>query len=114
MDLSYAYVWEFLVQPGKEAEFELHYGHAGTWGQLFRQSPDYIETLLLKDNAAPGRYLTIDRWRTEAAHHAFRAAFSQQYAQLDQACEHLTVSERSLGSFNELPPDESSKPNPPT
>jgi heme-degrading monooxygenase HmoA len=101
MDSSYAYVWEFLVQPGMEAEFEQHYSRTGTWARLFRQSPDYIETLLLGDNAVPGRYLTIDRWRTEASHHAFRAAFSQQYEQLDQAFEHLTVSERSLGCFNE-------------
>lgn len=112
MGLSYAYVWEFLVPPDKEHEFELNYGPTGTWAQLFRESPDYIETLLLKDKAVPGRYLTVDRWRTETAHHAFRAAFSKQYEQLDKACEHLTVEERSLGSFNELPPNSSFKPKP--
>jgi heme-degrading monooxygenase HmoA len=108
----YTYVWEFEVSPDLATDFEQHYGPTGTWAQLFRRSPDYLETLLLKDNAVPGRYLTVDRWRSENAYLAFKSAFAAQYAQLDNECERLTAGERSLGEFSELPPDNSFKPKP--
>lgn len=112
MKNSYSYLWEFQVDPGMEAAFEAHYGPTGTWARLFRLSPDYIETLLLKDNAAPGRYLTLDRWRSEEGYQAFRSAHATQYAQLDKECARLTAAERSLGAFGELPRDSSSRPTP--
>lgn len=105
MEPGYAYAWEFQVKPGKEAAFEAHYGPAGTWARLFRESGGYIETLLLRDRAVPGRYLTVDRWRSEAAYLAFRSAFSRQYEALDCACEDLTAGERPLGAFDEWPRD---------
>lgn len=109
---TYTYLWEFEVSLELVADFEKQYGPAGTWAQLFRRSPDYIETLLLKDKAVPGRYLTVDRWRSEDAYLTFKSAFATQYAQLDNECERLTVGERSLGGFSELSPDSSFSPNP--
>lgn len=103
MQNAYAYLWEFQVRPGREAEFERHYAAQGTWARLFRRSPSYIETLLLKDGTVPGRYVTVDRWRDEAGYREFRSAFAQAYAELDEKCEQLTVAERSLGAFSELP-----------
>ena len=96
---GFVYLWEFQVKPGLEAEFELHYGPGGTWAQLFHGSPDFIETLLLKDKAVPGRYITVDHWRSEAAYQAFRSAFTPQYGKLDKECEQLTVNERLLGTY---------------
>ena len=96
---NYVCLWELQVRPGMEPEFERHYGPTGTWEQLFRCSPHFIETLLLRDKAVPGRYLTLDRWHSENAFHAFRSAFALRYAQLDKECEQLTVSERSLGAY---------------
>lgn len=98
----YTYLWEFDVSAERVTDFEQQYGQAGVWVQLFRQSPDYIETLLLKDNAVAGRYLTVDRWRSEEAFLAFKSAFSALYAQLDKDCEGLTMAERFLGGFSEL------------
>lgn len=112
MEDAYTYLWEFEVSPESVADFEQRYGPAGAWVQLFRRSPDYIETLLLRDSAVPGRYLTVDRWRSEQAYLAFKSTFATQYAQLDSECEQLTVSERSLGAFSELSPDNSSNPTP--
>ncbi len=34
---GYAYIWEFQVKPGIEAEFELHYGPEGTWPRRNRR-----------------------------------------------------------------------------
>ena len=80
MQNGYAYLWEFQVRPGLEREFERHYAAAGTWAQLFRRSPAYIETLLLKDSAVARRYVTLDRWRSEEGYREFRSAFAQAYA----------------------------------
>ena len=106
---TYVHLWEFHVSPAWAADFERHYGPAGTWAQLFGLSPDYLGTLLLKDNTVPGRYLTIDRWRSEDAYRLFRSTYARQYAELDNECEQLTIDERSLGTFNELPTDISFK-----
>jgi hypothetical protein len=112
VDNAYTYLWEFQVEADLEAEFARHDGPTGTWAQLFRQSPDYIETLLLMDDTVPVRYLTVDRWRGKNGYLAFKAAFAVQYAQLDKECERLTARECSLGMFCELPPNNSFKPNP--
>ena len=104
MSNSYTYLWEFHVRAELTEEFEHHYGPNGSWALLFRQSPGYIETLLLKDRMTPGRYVTMDRWQSEAAHHTFRSIFAKQYSQLDNLCERLTISESSLGEFCEFVP----------
>ncbi len=101
MNTGYSYVWEFLVSPESQAEFERHYGAEGTWVCLFRRSPGYIETLLLADRSTPGRYLTVDRWKSEEAYLAFRSAFSVPYAALDAECGKLTSGETFLGAFGE-------------
>lgn len=101
MAKGYTYVWEFQVPADLRAEFERHYGLEGSWVQLFRRAPGYLETLLLHDREVDGRYLTIDRWKSEAAYLAFRTSFAQEYAALDAACERLTTREVPLGTFRE-------------
>ena len=105
----HVHLWEFKVSTALTADFERHYGPTGTWAQLFSLSPDYVGTVLLKDSKVPGRYLTIDRWRNEEAYLLFRSTHAKQYAELDNECEQLTIDERSLGAFTELPPDYSFK-----
>jgi heme-degrading monooxygenase HmoA len=102
MTTGYTYVWEFTVDESARAEFEREYGPDGRWVALFRSAPGYLESLLLRDEAIPGRYLTVDRWQSEAAYRAFRADFAVQYAALDRDCERLTQTEHALGSFTEL------------
>ena len=101
MAARYTYIWEFHVAGEALEEFERHYGPAGTWVELFLQSPAYIATLLLQDSTNSLRYLTIDRWESEAAYQDFLSRFSEQYAHLDARCEHLTTSERLLGHYDE-------------
>jgi quinol monooxygenase YgiN len=91
--------WEFRVIPGKEAEFERHYGPEGTWVQLFRHSPAFVETELLRDPEQPGRYLTIDRWKDMASLDAFREKFATEYKRIDAQMESLTRNETKLGVF---------------
>ena len=99
----FVYVWEFRVAPGREREFLAAYGPSGAWALLFRMAAGYVETLLLQDQSSPGRFITIDRWSSQAARDAFLAEFRADYDALDRACEALTEEESDLGSYRELP-----------
>lgn len=101
MNERYTYVWEFFVDGEFRAEFERHYGADGTWVQLFRQAPGFIETLLLTDRARPERYVTVDRWESQAAYAEFGTAFGSEYADLDARFEKLTRAENLIGEFRE-------------
>src|SRR5262245_52251833 len=102
MATAYTYVWEFTVEQNACAEFEREYGPEGRWVALFRSASGYLESLLLRDQAVAGRYLTVDRWQSEAAYRAFRAEYAEQYAALDRDCERLTQTEHALGNFTEI------------
>ena len=55
-------VWQFEIAEEKVPAFEAAYGPEGAWAKLFRTSPDYQGTELLRDASNPSSYLTIDRW----------------------------------------------------
>ena len=98
----FVHLWEFRVSPEREQEFLAAYGPSGAWARLFREADGYVETLLLRDQSAPGRFLTVDRWASQDAHEVFLARFRAEYEALDRACESLTAQETSLGSYWEL------------
>ena len=101
--MSYVYLWRFVVRPGSEAEFEAAYGQDGAWVRLFRKADGYLDTKLLRDQAAPGTYVTIDRWASRAAWEAFRAAWAVEWEAIDNRCQALTEREEEIGRFEELP-----------
>ena len=92
-------VWQFEIAEEKIAAFEAAYGSDGTWAQLFRKSPDYKGTELLRDSYEPGKYLTIDRWTSEEAFRAFRKQHDAEYEVLDRSCDALTTRETRIGAF---------------
>lgn len=96
----FAYVWEFTVAAERRAEFERAYGGDGDWVALFRRSPDYLGTDLLRDRGDPGRYLTVDRWRSAAARAEFLQGHAEAISAIDHRCETLTLAERHLGDFD--------------
>ena len=102
--MAHVTIWEFLVPREAQPEFEVRYGPGGSWARLFRRSPDYLRTELVKDLTQPGRYLTLDYWANGDALHRFKAAHLQAYVELDHACAHLTEKESFLGDFAPLPP----------
>jgi heme-degrading monooxygenase HmoA len=99
---QFTYIWEFRVARSAQAQFEFDYGPGGSWVTLFRKAPGYIETLLVRDNSDPLRYLTVDRWESKVAHDAFRSTNFAQYQEIDQRCQGYTTSERSLGEFSNV------------
>jgi heme-degrading monooxygenase HmoA len=92
-------VWQFEITEDKIPAFEAAYGPEGNWAQLFRKSPDYISTELLRDAYIPGSYLTIDRWASEDAFRAFRKEHDSEYETVDRACDSLTSRETRIGAY---------------
>jgi heme-degrading monooxygenase HmoA len=96
-------IWRFEVAEEKVAAFEAAYGPEGVWARLFRSSPEYHGTELLRDAYVPGTYLTIDRWSSEEAYRAFRKEHDAEYEALDRECDALTGRETRIGAFTAWP-----------
>jgi heme-degrading monooxygenase HmoA len=92
-------LWQFQVKSGLEKEFEKVYGPDGSWAALFRGSPAFRGTRLLRDTSLPGCFFTLDCWDSRAVYDAFRSQNAAAYAELDRQCESLTESEALVGSF---------------
>lgn len=92
-------IWEYEVHAGREAGFVALYGDKGAWVALFREYPDYIGTELLRDASQPRRFVSIDRWTSQAAYDAFLAAANPRYADIDALGDALTSDERCIGRF---------------
>ena len=92
-------VWQFEIAEDKVAGFEAAYGPEGAWAQLFRSSPDCLGTELLRDAYVPGSYLTIDRWKSEAAFRDFRREHDADYEKIDRECDALTAKETRIGAY---------------
>jgi heme-degrading monooxygenase HmoA len=92
-------VWQFEIAEDKIAAFEAAYSPDGAWATLFRTSPDYRGTELLRDAYIPGAYLTIDRWASEDAFRAFRKDHDADYETLDRSCDSLTSRETRIGAY---------------
>jgi heme-degrading monooxygenase HmoA len=92
-------IWQFEIAEDKIAAFEAAYGVDGAWARLFRSSPEYRGTELLRDAYVPGSYLTIDRWSSEEAFRAFRKDHDADYETLDRACDALTSREARIGAY---------------
>jgi len=92
-------VWKFEIAEDKIEGFEAAYGPEGSWAQLFRTSPNYLGTELLRDAYEPGSYLTIDRWTSEDAFRAFRKDHDSDYEVLDRRCDALTSRETRVGAY---------------
>jgi heme-degrading monooxygenase HmoA len=92
-------LWQFDITEEQIADFEAAYGAHGSWAMLFSRSDEYLATELLRDAYVPGRYVTVDRWRSEEAFRAFRAQHDADYEALDRACDAFTASETRIGAF---------------
>jgi heme-degrading monooxygenase HmoA len=92
-------VWQFEVTEDNVADFEAAYGAEGSWAQLFRTSPEYHGTELLRDAYVPGSYLTIDRWTSDEAFRTFRKEHDSEYETLDRRCDALTSKETRVGAY---------------
>jgi quinol monooxygenase YgiN len=95
-------LWQFRPKPDKIDEFERDYGPDGVWAQLFRKSPQYARSVLLRDPSQQATYVVIDIWQDEASYHAFKREFQDEYQRIDRECEALTLEEKPLGILDEV------------
>jgi len=100
--MSYDIVWEFSVPISHKAGFEAAYGPDGPWASLFRKAPGFIEVRLLCCSEQEGRYLTVDRWTSQAMFDQFRRDFTAEYEALDAQFEGLAAHETRIGAFEAL------------
>ena len=92
-------IWEFEVAQEKVAAFEKLYGPIGGWAKLFRQSPGYLKTELLRNTVEPTRYTTVDYWRSRTEYDQFKQQHAAEYLLLDQQGDRLTTAERLVGTI---------------
>ena len=95
-------VWEFRVKKAKRLQFEVHYSTNGTWAKLFRKSPDYRETILMRDAKNNNRYLLTDVWKDWSSFRRFKAKYLKEYESLDKECEQFTEEENLIGYFHSV------------
>ena len=100
MEKTYMYMWEYHVKESMVHDFENAYGPGGDWVKLFKRSKGYIKTELHKDVNNKGRYVTVDYWQSQKACEDFRENYAEEFLEIDEECEALTLKEISLGSFN--------------
>jgi heme-degrading monooxygenase HmoA len=95
----FAVIWEYEVHTGREGDFTALYGGEGAWVGLFREYTGYVGTELLCDTSQPRRFVTVDRWISQAAYDAFLTATKPRYADIDALGDALTANERCIGRF---------------
>ncbi len=94
----YIILWEYIIKPEQQTEFEKIYGSHGDWARLFQQADGYLGTELLHDSEIPERYITIDRWVSPEAFNSFQNKFHAEYEAMDARCGDLTEREVRLGT----------------
>ncbi len=95
-------VWEFLVRPDRVEEFEDLYREDGAWAELFRESPGFVSTTLMRDIRDAKRYMVADRWTSEEMFEEFLRTHREPYDELDRRCRRLTERETEIGRFDFL------------
>jgi heme-degrading monooxygenase HmoA len=99
MRIMYVIMWEFQPKAGYEEEFEQAYGPGGVWAELFQRADAYRGTELLHDTRNTRRYVSVDRWTSQAAYDEFRSILAGEYDAIDQQCALFTESEQLIGVF---------------
>src|ERR1044072_4972599 len=75
-------VWEYMARPDRLAEFESLYRPDGPWVELFKKSPGFVSTTLMRDVHDTHRFVIADRWMSEASYEAFKLEFAPEYESL--------------------------------
>jgi hypothetical protein len=97
---GYLIVWEFRIRPRMRKRFLEAYGPNGVWENLFARDEHYLGTDLIQDLKVPQTYWTLDFWTSRRAYDNFKNGHAKEYNQIDAMCEHLTLSEREVGTFS--------------
>jgi heme-degrading monooxygenase HmoA len=92
-------VWEYMARPDRLEEFEALYRPDGPWVQLFKRSPGFMSTTLMRDVNDPHRFVIADRWNSGESYEAFKRDFATDYTALSERGERLHRAEHLIGRF---------------
>ncbi len=95
-------VWEYAAKPERVEEFESFYRPDGPWGELFRESPAFISTTLMKDLRSPLRFMAADRWTSETVYAEFKRERATRWRELSEKGRRLYDRETEVGRFDFL------------
>jgi heme-degrading monooxygenase HmoA len=99
MHPTFAYIWQYSINPERKDEFLAAYRTDGEWVKLFSKDRNYVRTELLQDSSDESVYVTIDYWTSKTARNAFRESFAEEFAALDEKCEAYAIKEIPIGDF---------------
>jgi quinol monooxygenase YgiN len=97
-----ALVWQFKVQPGREAAFEGFVGAEGPWQALSRRSRSCLGSSFMRDTAQPTRYLVVEYWSEMLVYEKHQADYSDDVEALEQERNQLLEEMSLLGIFTAL------------
>ena len=92
-------VWEYMARRDRLEEFETLYRPDGAWVDLFKKSPGFVSTTLMRDIKDPLRFVIADRWMSEESYEAFKREFAAEYEKLTARGERSFRAERLVGRF---------------
>lgn len=92
----YVRVWQYDVDPDDVDRFVAAYAGEGDWAVLFLRGAGYAGTELYRDVDDPTRFLTVDRWASEADWLAFRRERAAEYEALGARLEPLSLRQQEL------------------
>lgn len=98
--MAFVVVWEFRVRPERVADFVTLYNADGAWARLFERADGFLGTHLMRDESAPTRFVTIDRWRDATCYEAFQWRHQKDYDALDRQGAPLVEHEARMGTFD--------------
>jgi heme-degrading monooxygenase HmoA len=93
-------VWEYMARPDRIEEFETLYRPDGAWVELFKKSPGFVSTTLMRDIKDGCRYMIADRWTSEESYEAFKQDFAAEYQKLSRQGERVYRAEHLIGRFD--------------
>ena len=93
-------VWEYMARPDRLEEFETLYRPDGPWVELFKRSPGFVSTTLMRDARDRSRFMIADRWTSEESYEAFKKDFAAEYQQLSRQGERVHRAEHEIGRFD--------------
>jgi len=93
-------VWEYMARPDRLEEFETLYRPDGAWVELFKRSPGFVSTTLMRDVRDRHRFMIADRWTSEGSYEAFKQDFAADYQRLSREGERVHRAEHLVGRFD--------------
>jgi heme-degrading monooxygenase HmoA len=92
-------VWEYMARPDRLDEFEALYRPDGPWVELFKRSPGFMSTTLMRDVNDAHRFVIADRWSSGESYEAFKREFAADFTALSERGERLHRAEHLIGRF---------------